>query len=160
MSNGRVHTTVSLVVAVPAFFVSLKLGMNPVATLIGSLLGVIMTPDLDVNRKGRISVNTYGEQVLWRMNRPLGRAYQLYWEPYARIVRHRSIISHLPILGTGIRLAYLLWPVFLVVWYLVSRFGWEMPGYLPVWFRSAIFGLAVADFFHWALDGFPVTKGR
>jgi uncharacterized metal-binding protein len=31
------------------------------------------------------------------------------WNPYKRWVPHRSVISHSPILGTAIRLLYLLW---------------------------------------------------
>jgi len=36
-----------------------------------------------------------------------GFAFVMFWHPYSRVLSHRSIWSHLPILGTLIRVAYM-----------------------------------------------------
>lgn len=79
----------------------------------------------------------------------------IFW-PYAVVIPHRHWLSHLPIVGTAGRLAYILflaWEVALITgqidWLLwvLSRVTW----YWPV-----LVGLEVVATLHWVADGCPL----
>jgi len=73
-------------------------------------------------------------------------AWRLYWLPYARLVPHRSLWSHAPVIGTAIRLFYLggiaslFWP------------GRIVPLLDFPLVRGAILGLMVVDTLHCIAD--------
>lgn len=69
------------------------------------LFSLFVGPDLDVD-SGNISHKLARETgkiplVLWT----------IFWEPYGYAIKHRSKISHMPILGTLLRLIYLVTPL-------------------------------------------------
>jgi uncharacterized metal-binding protein len=76
------------------------------AFTLGCLAGLVITPDLDIQRF------TYAQQVVRRSGGRLGRLlaglwYALWW-PYAHLIPyHRHPLSHLPVLGTLLRVLYL-----------------------------------------------------
>ena len=128
---------------------------------LGALSGLWLSPDLDT-----YSRPYYRWEHVW---------LDFIWEPYRQWIPHRSVVSHLPILSTGIRVAWLtMWLAGLttIVWLGCSLFGiggsisitpdqairiLERVGYFGC---HCLVGLAVADAVHWVLDGFPVHLPR
>jgi len=130
MPGGRVHATASLIAApiVAAGAVILGADMTTAAAAgVGCALGVVISPDLDM-------VNTIRMPVI-------GWIWGAYWWPYRKIIAHRAYISHAPIVGTLVRLAYLM-PVILIAISILP------PGLVAAWAA----GLACADIGHAVLD--------
>ena len=77
--------------------------------------------------------------------------WQLYLFPYAKIIPHRSFLSHAPVIGTLLRIGYLCLPPLLLALALdvdlpaVSIIAWWLAGWTFV-------GLAVSDTAHWIMD--------
>jgi hypothetical protein len=115
MPGSRVHNAGTFAMASAMFMKDPLIG-------VGCLLGVLLTPDLDLSENERA-------RNLW---------YLLWW-PYGKLFHHRSRLSHLPVVGTGIRLAYVLWPVWV---------GWRF--WLPPW--EILVGLVMADLLHALAD--------
>ncbi len=103
--------------------------------LVGGLaLGVFLTPDIDIDHRTR------EEAELWKFSPVLGWVWQSFWTPYALAIKHRSWLSHAPIIGTLGRGAWLLVGVYLI-WNTVS----------PVWaWASTVDGIAFLA--GWMLD--------
>jgi uncharacterized metal-binding protein len=110
----------------------------------GCMAGLVLTPDLDVNDK------VYGHHLV---QREAGRLPALVWKwiwlPYSRLVPHRHWISHTPLIGTTLRLGYLV----LIAWLLLAVFGHPWPwNELPSWAPLAVVGLILSDTLHFASD--------
>ena len=141
MPSGKIHSQDSialaaLTLALP-FVTDLPFSISiPVAA--GCVSGIILSPDLDQEGK------THSENVIFRMLKPLGVVFFLYWYTYAVIMPHRHFLSHFPVVGTLGRLMYLapLW------WLLFWRVGLDVPGW-GVWWVA---GLMLSDAVHWARD--------
>ena len=120
----------------------------------GTMLGLILTPDLDVNA-GSISENEvreispFGENLWW-----------VYWYPYRMVLPHRSPFSHWPVIGTLGRLLYITLPywVGLGITYFLSDAWFTAMVENTLWlfalpyFRVAVLGLASADLLHFFMD--------
>ena len=120
----------------------------------GTMLGLILTPDLDVNA-GSISeqeireYSPFGENLWW-----------IYWYPYRMILPHRSPFSHGPIIGTIGRLLYISIPYWIAIGvaYFVSGMWFNVLTQNGIWlitlphFRVAVLGLAGADLLHFFMD--------
>jgi uncharacterized metal-binding protein len=94
MASGRHHDRATWLLALPfggLWWPALGLGGLGVASLAFLLGGLLLSPDLDTRSN---------PSQRWG---PLG----LLWWPYRKLLRHRSLLSHSPLLGTAIRLAYL-----------------------------------------------------
>jgi len=76
---------------------------------VGCLLGLFLTPDADVD--GGHIANYYVRKVSGRMGEWV---WNLIWTPYQRGLRHRSFWSHTPIIGTTVRLIYLILPAIIL----------------------------------------------
>ena len=155
MSRGRVHALATVIaggVLSPSLVV---LGHLPIeqasAFAAGCLTGLVINPDLDVRRF------THAESVMRRTGGRLGRLlsnlwYALWW-PYSRLIpRHRHPLSHMPILGTVVRLIYLAVILFAIHWLIglvISLPDLPMPGPLSWWGAA---GLAVVDTLHYIMD--------
>lgn len=155
MAQGRDHNKATLVLCVPAGFVALLVTGGSLdvalAAVGGCATALFINPDLD--QVG----HTTGKSLLLRL--PFfGRVWWWLWKPYARWVvpRHQSAWSHLPVLGTLGRLAYLLFPFtpFIAAFSLSKSWGW-WPYVL-----AAVWGLMLADLFHWIMDDSPVDWRR
>lgn len=105
---------------------------------VGTLLGWLMTPDLDI--AGR----THEETRIYRVSRLLGFIYQLYWKPYSRLVPHRKWYGHLPAIGTLLRALYAFWWLPLVV---------EMDWTMTLWI---LVGWTAQDTLHIHMDNWKV----
>ena len=143
MASGRVHAWVSFFGGFAVGFAWGKLtddwGGAGMAFLGCWPSGVVLTPDLDTAEDKTIEAERVG-----------GRVWQGYWYLYARIFRHRGRFSHLPGIGTAIRLLYLLWPLLLLaLWQ-----SWPLSLPPLAWAWAA--GLAWSDFLHWVLDRCPL----
>jgi hypothetical protein len=150
MPPGRVHArhTLELLNVAPAL-VGLLFGQDPLAMVfaaVGVLSGVIMSPDLDC-RDGY-----YGLYVI-RKTPKIGKVlvfiWRALWYPYGLIIPHRSWISHAPVIGTMLRVIYLM----LWIWLFGAIFGHgkapDTPGGL---FYPWLWGLMAADILHFIED--------
>jgi uncharacterized metal-binding protein len=108
------------------------------AVLAGLVIGLLITPDIDMK------MTTYEER---RIERWLGklpkRLWMLYWDQYARGIRHRCPLSHAPIRSTLIRFAYM-WPFWIAVWWFIPRCPYYLPYFLAGWIAQ--------DTLHFSMD--------
>lgn len=148
MPSGRVHAKCTAVLAIPAFFTTLGATGSWISGLacgLGCLSGIALTPDLD--QEG-LSSSEYW-LIKWTMG--LGFLWTMLWYPYARLCKHRSVLSHFPVLSTLFRLLYLsIFPA------IAFAFGWMPPAQDWLAYKApmlwAIGGLIISDVAHWALD--------
>lgn len=132
MPDGKTHAILTVATSSTLFSASnyLEVPLDVSISLVaGCLVGLILTPDLDQaeSRKG-----------LWA----------IFWFPYGKLIKHRDIWSHFPILSTVIRLIYMFSvPLFLLWWnYRIEDWGhWNYILY-------AILGLISADTIHFLAD--------
>lgn len=144
MPCGKVHSTTSAIIAAPAFLAGTAIGgvSAGCAAAIGCLCGIMLTPDLD---QESISSSEYW-LIKWTMG--LGFFWTMIWYPYARCCKHRSNISHFPLLGTAGRLAYLTVILAVILYFFVGR----VPQVNWIFILWGIAGLAVADIAHYIMD--------
>ena len=101
MSSGIVHARITAVLVVPTAVSFAVITNDPalgVAGAAGAGLNILMGPDLDQTGL------TQNELIL---PRPLRLVWAWIWYPYAFLIPHRSPLSHAPLLGTAVRVAYL-----------------------------------------------------
>jgi uncharacterized metal-binding protein len=134
----------------------LAFGEPGVQYAVGSLVGIILTPDLDVDN-GYIGNTIIRNKVgAWAE-----RGWDLLWHFYRRSIKHGSELSHFPVISTIGRLAYL-YLFLLVIPYLLLALvvpgGWDI-GYELRWWNSQIvahyrliIGLMGSDLIHYVLD--------
>jgi uncharacterized metal-binding protein len=141
-----------------------------VSVSIGCLSGVLLSPDLDVD-SGYIGISLaklfFGSIFKW--------IWKWIWKPYAILVPHRSHLSHVPVLGTSLRLLYL-YAVYLVIGSaLMFSIGWPRTVYLlPIGkailallhgdaqievelIAASFVGLCVSDTMHAIMDAVSTT---
>lgn len=116
----------------------------------GCLLGIILSPDLDQESLSA------AEYKIVKYTLGLGFLWAMLWFPYALAIKHRSPISHWPLLGTAGRLVYL--GAFGLI---AHSFGW-VPPLVPLPLLAwGVAGLAVSDAAHWFMDfHWPGRKRR
>ena len=154
MSSGKAHAAATKLLTLPAAVVAAQiLPGQPLVVAVGSALGclsgLLVEPDLDVDDITKSE---------WRVIKRLwvfGMLWVAFWYPYARLIPHRSPLSHFPVLGTGIRLLYM-WGMFALIISLLKLPGqWlvavadfvDGPLFVP-W----LFGLVVSDTGHYVMD--------
>jgi uncharacterized metal-binding protein len=152
VANGRVHSTVSIITGLAGAGYAYAVLHQPIDScgmfVVGGLAAVILSPDLD-HPAGYAGLS-YARRVPV-FGGCISRLWELYWMPYRWLVglftkrtagagdSHRSWLSHLPVVGTFLRLAWLLWPLWVF-------YGWFLPPY-PV-----IAALVVCDVLHSVFD--------
>jgi uncharacterized metal-binding protein len=148
MARGEVHAQDCLWIAVlGGAGVGFSQGVVPgLSFSIGALLGVFMSPDLDLDA-------TWGRRLLLNWAYPVGVGWSLLWWPYTKLVAHRSLISHVPVGGSLLRVAYLLAPWVLTRWLLEEPIDWEL---WVKWGAWPLLGLVLSDMVHWLRDGCPL----
>lgn len=159
MSSGRTHAAVTLIASTGSAFLLYRYGWpsgQAVAFCVGGLVGLLVNPDLDVNN-GSIS-----QRMVRKSAGCLpGLIWAGFWHPYALLIRHRSPLSHWPILGTVLRLTYLVLIGHLVWLGLHLTFGLApitthtSALILPVWALPAFLGLCLSDGLHFVFDHLP-----
>ncbi|RMF46735.1 MAG: hypothetical protein D6755_06230 [Anaerolineae bacterium] len=146
MPNGKVHATATVITAAVSTPILLTLTTPPHALSWagGCLCGLILTPDLDLERPTKShAIVRHSAGRGWML------VWFLFWYPYARLLPHRSPWSHAPVIGTLLRVAYLaLLPM-------LGMFLWHREPYLPhlspavLW---ALGGLMCVDALHALMD--------
>lgn len=153
MPDGRTHAwvTAGLAVVTPLAVWGMGWGWQPAAGVgLGVASGLLLTPDLDVDG------GCFAFTVMRRLaGRPAAFLWRAVWYPYAKLVRHRSRLSHGP-LGTLLRVAYLGVPLGLLSWAL----GWGGPpaGWAG-WAGWGLIGLSLSDLAHVGLDWVTDRRG-
>ena len=155
MADGKTHSTMSVLVGLSGAGVGYTLLHQPIDACgwfaLGGLAAVLLSPDLDCPA-GNISIALIRKLPVGRfIAKVLSLIWEAYWIPYRWLVgtftrrtpgvgdSHRSWLSHLPVIGTALRLAWLLWLPWLV-------WGWFIPP-LPL-----LYALVACDVAHSILD--------
>jgi uncharacterized metal-binding protein len=124
MPSGRTHDSITLWCLPPIAFVGWQLTRDGTLVLIlcGCFLfsGLMFGPDLDI----------YSQQYkrwLW---------LRWVWLPYRRSMSHRSVLSHGMIIGTLLRVAYVVTLVLFVIAtaYFLWTVGQQFVGLTPAWY--------------------------
>lgn len=160
ITHGRITIVFSPITAVSTYLVTQSITMAGIATA-GTLAGLVLEPDLDIDQI------TMSERRVYNLWSPLGTLWRWLWFPYAYSIPHRSHLSHMPVLGTAIRLLYL-WLTITAVIVTFSMPGLFLLGnpnlsFVAEWFEFwkmvpgeylILFcvGLVVSDFGHWVAD--------
>ncbi len=154
MPDGKIHT-ITTTVAAGALGAGMAMGKQPLpvalAVTLGCAAGLLLTPDLDIRH------STASQRLVRKSGGCLiGAAWAAFWWPYAHLLipRHRHPLSHLPLLGTTIRVAYLI-AVPAVLWWMVGNFvtlpSLKLPQVGPlVWW--GLLGLIISDMLHTLMD--------
>jgi uncharacterized metal-binding protein len=151
MSNGKVHATASCILA-GGFLIGGAILRDPSCFeyAAGALSGVLLSPDLDLDAKNLSYkfFRKYKTETLW----------SALWHYYRGSIKHGSPLSHLPVLGTLGRLAYMFLFCIILPNLFLSWIGWDFWRETTWWANFAIsrwrftMGLASADAIHWFLD--------
>ena len=162
LASGVNHVKGTVLLTIPVTLLAAGAGSGMTAAVAcgaGCLAGVILSPDLD------ISSRTRSEYLVDRyLGCFLGSIWFAFWWLYARLIPHRSPLSHWPIIGTISRFLYV---YFFggALWYGVT---WLLPGaatWIPMftWLQEPIFawallGLSFADTLHYLMDFLPFWR--
>ena len=149
MASGKAHAMASLIAAMPTAGVA-GIMFGPGAGLgaaAGCLAGIFCGPDQDQQTlvKGEWWIVRYVPVVGWQ--------WMSLWDIYARLIPHRHWLSHFPIVGTALRLAYMA-GVGSLIWLALHRP--PLPCVPPGFLHGFALGLAVSDSMHWCMDGCPI----
>ena len=158
MPNGTFHANTSLLVAAGATVASLSLSLaennysgfiGTIFFVLGVLSGIPLTPDLDLDENYWNSF--YFLDIAHKFP---GWIWHFFWYPYAKLMRHRSTLSHFPIFSTAIRCAYILIPLTIAVLLfdkemIVISFLGQVHSINYIFFLS---GLAISDLLHYLAD--------
>jgi uncharacterized metal-binding protein len=158
MPNGKTHALSTLITAGTLGAGLYLIAGTPLATAAvafgGCLAGLLINPDLDIRH------STESRRLVRQTAGPVfGAAWAGLWWPYSHFVipSHRHPLSHLPLVGTAIRLIYLL-IIYVMIWGLL-RLAFPLPfaPHLPLttalWWWAAG-GLALSDTLHTLMDLF------
>jgi hypothetical protein len=135
MANGNAHQRATLALVPLAGVGAYLLGYPPGPAAAGALFGLWCHPDRD-HAPAKID---------GQLPPALGIVGAIIWAAYARLVPHRSPISHWPVVGTIGRVAYLGAPQALL-WPDVTVYA-TAPAVLV--FLAV---LALSDSLHWLMD--------
>jgi uncharacterized metal-binding protein len=161
MSSGRVHSTVTILASGAILATFPVAGPLVVPLALGCFSGVFLSPDLDSN--GRVNSHDQVRRFGGVAGELFSFAWYLMWLPYASWIPHRDWKSHFPIIGTLIRLAYLM---------IITAGGLGAVPYLTyyaylnrlwVWYLWAglwVYGLVIADWLHFMFDMIKIERGR
>ena len=139
MPSGRVHAKATGFSSVAALFVPTESIETSLLLSMGCFMGLVVYPDLDVD------IGNYGTFLIRAIfGRGVEKVWKAYWWPYSKIMPHRSIQSHLPVLSTLIRISYIGLPVILFWLFL----GLEWTGDI----EYILFGLIFVDTLHSVMD--------
>jgi uncharacterized metal-binding protein len=152
MPKGTVHAKATVALAAAGAFVTYRFG-HPLPQILalsgGTLAGLLLTPDLDID-EGCIS----NDIVRHSAGRRVEQLWALFWRPYGLMLPHRSKLSHLPLLGTALRLVYIAILPALIWWFTTfsARTGMLPHLSVPIWVWWAFGGLVLADTLHYLMD--------
>ena len=123
MPSGKTHASVTALAAVVTPI--LLNPASPEGLISGCLLGLIITPDLDVENKTRAhgTVAKIGREIGGKNGKIVGEVFSslwyVFWWPYGKLLPHRAYWSHAPVIGTLGRLLYAP-TLFTLIWLALS----------------------------------------
>lgn len=151
MSNGKVHATASIILA-GGFLIGGAVLRDPSCFeyAAGSLAGVLLSPDLDVDSRNLSYkfMRRFKTETLW----------SALWHYYRGSIKHGSPLSHLPVLGTLGRIAYMFLFCVILPNVALSYVGWDFWQETSWWAALTMthwkfwLGLMGSDFIHYILD--------
>ncbi len=159
MSSGTTHVKASLFLAA-GFSVGALIILNPdmVRCAIGSIMGVMITPDWDVDKRyvGNIIVKK-------RFGNVADKIFDAWLKPYKTSFKHGQFGSHFPVYGTYGRLLYILMmgilPFYAVYFIILLSLNYHFNLiYELLWWCKILFGswytlgLVASDVIHFSLD--------
>ena len=175
MSAGYVHKKASIILAAAFAAASiLTLDMWSLKYSIGALIGIIITPDLDVDA-GFIGDKTIRQLIAGKFNkkklfRSMTRKaiseiilwlWIKFWYWYRRSLKHGSPLSHLPVVSTLGRIGYIYF-IIIVIPHVIFKYllflDWDIILVLNWYWNNImseyqiIIGLMASDLIHWTLD--------
>lgn len=115
----------------------------------------MLTPDHDVD------AGNFTDTIIRRVSPRAQWLWRKFWTPYALAIPHRGKFSHFPVLGTLVRLGYILVSanmVFLIGRFVLSFFVEVDTVFIFWWSWSFFFGLVHVDTVHWLAD--QTIKGK
>jgi len=158
MSDGITHRKASIILATSFLLGSAMTSTgfdSSVQYMIGSLLGIVMTPDWDVDA---------GFEFDKTIRKNVGKWAEYIWDgflwPYRKLFKHGQT-SHIPVIGTLTRIIYVyIAGIFIphVVFYIIVKPEWSLTRALSIYLSNIFFywkvilGLMGSDFVHWGLD--------
>ena len=133
MPDGKTHAvltvaTSSLLFITATNYLHAPLDVSLILTS-GALSGLALTPDLD---------QAESRHGFWH----------LLWWPYGKLFKHRSTLSHFPIISTIVRLIYAFGLPLFLLWWNYPIENWSHWNYI----FYAILGLMAADTTHFLAD--------
>ncbi len=139
MPSHHFHDTASLALACTLLYAGVRQGHFAEGALmaVGAASSVILSPDLD---------NSYSMARL-RLTRRGGLVAQAWCTVYDRLFRHRGL-SHVPVIGTLTRLAWLVGPLAILA-FLCYLSPPPVEWWPVLWWMG---GLMLADILHVAMD--------
>ncbi|HMN11174.1 MAG TPA: DUF2227 family putative metal-binding protein [Bellilinea sp.] len=145
MPGGRTHQTMTIGAAVVTAGAMAYAGFPTseiLACSTGYLVSLWVNPDLDLNPR-----------LVWRSPKKL--LWQLVWYPYAKLIPHRGILSHFPLIGTAVRLLYFFLPAYILLLLMGASIQ-----VAPRSLEWMLFGLALSDTLHVLADVFSTSLKR
>ncbi len=141
MPSGKVHTTATVAGSITTAIAMAYYGF-PTSEVVGAFAGfmttLVINPDLDLNTR--------------RPKEFLPLLWWIFWYPYSRAVKHRSPLSHFPIVGTFFRVAYAGFFILLLAFLLTIENNPERYYYF-------LAGMVISDAVHFLMD-ITTTKVR
>src|SRR3990167_3693586 len=156
MPSGKIHSITNIVVGLSGFATMLLLsrGVEEISGIsTGAVIGILLSPDLDVDN---------GNIADYMIKRYTGgiveTAWTMLWTVYRKAFKHRSFLSHFPLVSTIIRIAYLGALYLLIATPLhwlsgIVRIDW------PLFLWWCFIGLVLADSAHYGLDKLDEALG-
>ena len=151
MATGKAHASITLTQAATgaACFALCRDWEDAVYFNGGVLLGLLLSPDLDLiaESSGQYSMEVWRKSLGRGIGSLIAIIWRGYWWLYSKAVPHRSYLSHGLIIGSALRVMYVITPVVVAI-----LAGWDMPR--MDWRRCGIAfcGLCLADAGHLAGD--------
>ena len=112
MSSGGTHALGTLLSAMCGVM-QVPSDVAGTAWVVGSLYGLLSTPDLDqIEEVGEKVGGYYGQYVIretfggGKLGTVIEYLWWTYWQPYAKWIKHRDWKSHIPVISTFGRLIY------------------------------------------------------
>lgn len=169
MPSGKVHTSITLALtSIEFLLLPFYPDPNNYFLAIGTFSGIFITPDHDIDA-GNISFSLVRE----RLGDLPSLVWRTFWFPYAKMVSHRSVLSHGPVIGTVLRIVYLflilslLLVMFLAFFFFTGAVAAKDTGSIfALYFEYArwvfigpefyywFIGLSIADIAHFLADNF------
>lgn len=120
----------------------------------GGYLGRCISPDVDIDHA------TYQDFFVEFVEPYAHKIWYFMWLPYRKLVPHRHWISHTPVISSLIRVFYLIFPCFLISFF-IPEFKIFLNLLVEYWDFSFYFlvGLMWADIIHITMDFIlPIRK--